>query len=566
MKRSSRKNLFYAVASVVLSTIVHFIFLALFMQLDISPAIFTVPERKPSHRIKPLEMLPLLPRPERNAPAPEIGKKFEIKKVELQPNVPDSVAKHLPDIPSTEPAIESKTQLPRIEDLPETTAQPALPKILTVDGDSLPEERKLHDRTLIPKLPRSDDVAGFPASPALAASRSAQQPPALPPDMRITLPPKKTPDDTELPVTPDTRMLPGEPVQQMDLMIDVRLSKLSLPDGSGFFRIDMLPNEKAEAMPPFRKDVVFLLDASGSMGKSRLDQMKEAIRRSLKNLHLKDRFNIVAFRADNIPLFPEEQHPNDKAITEAENFLFKLRHVGSTNIYSALQAYAGQAHRTAARPLLVFLLSDGNVNYGEIVGNSELINSISNKNHNGSAIYTFASGDDKNSFLMDLIAYRNRGDSRSIRSIDHSSNILARFINNVSDIRVADLDYQISENLADHCFPKRLPNLHKGISLSVFGRYPRGTHNVGLRITGTDSTGVRRELVFGGSLQEAPDAPPDLPQIWAQQYIFHLYSLLTVNYDENIRNAIHQTAEDFKLELPYLDKHLLPRKKPSMQQ
>lgn len=547
--------MFYIIVSIILSMIVHFCLLALFMQINFSTNLLKTPQKEPSRRFKllktetPLEKLKGLGEKQKT--------KAAVKKIDLPSNIPATV-----DVPNATAKTGSKNDnnydLPKADDVPPPPQKPQLTEIVNVDGDNLPVERTKFNRLLIPKVPRTEGTTEFAMSSGTGTGKEST--PTVPVDMRLSLPPKKTTDDSQLPTTPETRLIPEEKVEIMDPLLDVKLYKFPLAEGGGFFRIDLSPNAKAGALQTFRKDVIFLLDVSGSIGRIRLEELKTGLFRTLETLKPDDRFNIIGFRSGNIPLFIDPMHPTKKNIEEADKFLFKMRHSGSTNIYSALELYTGKHQRAAARPLILFLLSDGKVNYGEIINNSGLINAISNRNHDGAAIYSFSCGQYKNSFLMDLISYRNRGESLDIKQTDNSNIALSRFIYNVADVKVADLEYQVSSNLAENTFPKRLPNLHKGKILSVYGRYPQGTNQIGLRITGLDSKGIRREIVFGGNLADADQAGNDLPERWASQYIYHLYSQITVKYDDSLKDKILETAKKFNLELPYLDAHLKPPK------
>lgn len=553
MKDLSNKNTVYIIVSIFLSMIVHFLLLAIFMQISISPDLLKPPEKKIPHRLK-------LVKREKPRATKRPGKKSagmsKIEKIDLPSNIPKIV--DVPDASKSDKRGGEKHDLPKADDIPAPPKDPLLSKIVSIDGDALPAERRKFNRTLIPKLPRSTGVTEFVMNPEGSKSKT----PTISPDMRLSTPRKKPSDDpAKLPVTPDTRLLPYERVQSMDPLLDVKLYKFPLPDGGGFFRIDLSPNRKAAALRTFRKDVIFLLDVSGSIGRVRLEELKMGLFRTLETFHPEDRFNIVGFKSRNIPLFAQPMHPTEENIKKADHFLFKMRHSGSTNIYSALGLYSGKNHRTAARPLILFLLSDGKVNYGEIINNRDVINVISNRNHDGAAVYSFSCGRRKNSFLMDLISYRNRGESLDIKIADNSNIPLSKFIYNVAEVKVADLEYQVSSNLSYDTFPKRLPNLHKGKTLSVYGRYPVGTNNIGLRITGMDTSGTRREIVFGGSLSDADTAGKNLPKKWAEQYIYHLYSLITVEYKDSLKKEILRTAKQFKLNLPYLNEHLAPDKK-----
>jgi hypothetical protein len=119
-----------------------------------------------------------------------------------------------------------------------------------------------------------------------------------------------------------------------------------------------------------------------------------------------------------------------------------------------------------------------------------------------------------------------------------------------------DLDYQVSGNLSELTFPKKLPHLYANHTLSVYGKFTPETEELGLRITGIDSLGVKQELVFAGNLDDAFEADEQLPKKWALQYIYNLYSRLTANYDEVLKMEIYRTASKYGVDVPYIDKYL----------
>ena len=519
--------------------------LLLMMKVAIFPNILA-PHDKPTKRIKIIRT------------KAEIPKKIPKKTVAVIPDVPMEIDDQMPsELPgeniSSDP--KGKYDIPIPDNSKISDNSPKLPSIISVNADSLSPDRLNFNRNMIPKLPR---IPGF--SKTFIDSSGADGDSKTPIRMRVSLPSSKTHTEP-LPKIPGTTLLKQEKVVQMDPFIDVAIYKYPLTRGGGFFRIDLSPNKKAAALKTFNKDIIVLLDVSGSIGRRRLAEFKMGVLNALPSLKKNDRMNIVAFKSKNYPMFKTPMRPTKKNIEYADGFLFKLEYGGTTNIYSALSPYVGIENRIAARPLIIFLLSDGQVNAGEVVGNRDLINAISNKNSDGANIYSYSCGTDRNSFLMDLLSYRNRGESINIPEIRGSNKYLTQFIDAVSDVKVADLEYQISSDIADSTFPKRLPNLYKNKTLSIFGRYGRDNEAIGLRITGRDSTGIRREIVIGGSLASAKTSDQRLAQNWAKQYIYHLYSLLSVKYDEKIKDEIHDIVSRYRLDLPYLDKHLVPKRK-----
>ena len=544
MKRGFKNKYLYIFISIVLSLLLHLMMLILMMKVAVFPSLIQEP-KKYNRTMKIVHM-----------PIPKKKKSPEPAHTSILPDTPSEIADKMPTtLPDStgNSGTETKYDIPIPDKSPISNESPTLPSIVSVDADTLSPERKEFNRTLIPKLPRM--IGGdyrFSSSGKVGENSE-------PINLRVTLPPLKKLPET-LPTTPATRLITEEQVVSMDPLIDVRLYKYPLPTGAGFFRIDLSPNKKAAVLKNFNKDVIVLMDVSGSIGRRRLAEFKDGVQNALYALNPNDRINIVAFKSKNYPMSKLLLPATPKNIKRAEMFIFRLDYGGTTNIYSALEPFVGQKNRVAARPLIIFLLSDGQVNAGDVIGSRDLINTISNQNSNGAAIYTYSCGEDRNSFLMDILSYRNRGESLNIPEIRDSNKKLTTFIDAVSDVKVADLEYQISSDLADATFPKRLPNLYKNKTLSIYGRYGREDEAIGLRITGRDSLGLRREIVVGGTIADATTVDYRLAQEWAKQYIYHLYSLLSVKYSVKIKNEIHDVAARYRLELPFLDKHLVPRK------
>lgn len=561
--RERDHKVFHIVISIILSFLVHVVIFTFiyWMKPRIAPEVLYEVPKKPSRYLKLSNVeLPPTTTPERKSEKRAMlvpsHKKADFTRLEQAlSNTVLATAASLAEKNRTKPPLPSPegTSIIKIHELP------LPPEILEINGDTLPPEQILFNRLIVPKIPRDKSTNKLFGEDNKGKNAEFTPSVPIPLSMRISLP-KKRPK-TELPVQPDTRLLPAEKVSIMDSLMDIKISKYESSDGGGFFRIDIIPNQKVDNnLRAFKKDTVFSIDVSGSISQNKLDAFKEGIKNALNKLDAEDRFEIVAFRHKAYPLFNSLQHPTEENIRQAEDFLFNLTRTGSTNIYCALAPYAGGKYKTIGRPLLLFLSSDGKVNTGEISDSCGLINAISNQNQDIASIFTFSSGQYSNSFLLDLLAYRNSGESFNSDKISESRSGLERFIGDVSDIVVMDLNYQVSSRLSAFTFPKKLPHLCRKHSLSIYGRYPPKTQEVGLRIVGTDNAGRKQELVYAGELQKAGQADSNLPKCWALQYIYHLYSRLTAGYDENLRLEIHKTADRYGIEAPYFDSYLVKGK------
>ena len=536
------KTYFIAI-SVVLSLIVHVLVFTVSKNITFRSIFLQEPVQKPSRYLKlgTVSMKPTeMERLDTGRKAQLIRSDETIRKNSSQ-NFPGPKVKY-----ETAGDGMKKSPPPDAFKIPKAPSASTLQKILETDGDKLQKNRLQINRLIVPKITR----AGLPSFSG-DGTPSGGSPIEL--KLRVPFPLRSSPD---LPPAPADRLLPNEDLAVIDSLMDVRLFKFTEEDGNGFFRIDITPRKKISGLKPFMKDIVFCIDSSGSISKEKLDEFRGGVLKSIEKMNPDDRFEIISFKHKAFPLFGGLRNPSPENIEFAAEFLSKLQRSGSTNIYSAVEPFVNEKFKTPERPLLLFLASDGNVNTGEVFDSRSLVNEISNKNHDNGSIFTFSSGRDKNSFLLDLLSYRNRGESFAAKEVGQSRNDLEVFIENVSGIVVMDLDYQVSGSLSELTFPKKLPHLYSNHTLSVYGKFTPETEELGLRITGVDSLGKKQEFVFAGNLDYAQETDEQLPKKWALQYIYNLYSRLTADYDEVLKTEIYRTASKYGVDVPYLDKYL----------
>lgn len=556
MKLKMRK-LEYVAFSAILSLIVHSLVFFIMFKVNVSSVSFSgYPEQKPSRYLKIADV-----RIESSEPAFEKKSQKPIETILISneeefKNLTEKLSTPKP-FPS-EIKTETKTSGPGSGDL--TVSMPSIPsprisepgnlaKIYEIDGDKIPQERLNFNRLIIPKNPRRSDSGGGAGAGYGGISNATALSQAIPLSMRIHAPDR----EAVMPSGQESRLLPPERLSILDSLMNISLSKYAESDGSGYFKISIIPSGKNIGLPPFRKDIIFCIDVSGSISEKKLKEFKEGVKKALTKLNGGDRFEIIAFRHKSYRLFNGLKNPNEENIKAACDFLDRLVRTGSTNIYSVLTPFVSEEIKTPETPLLIFLASDGRVNTGEVVDSRELINRISNRNQELFSIFTFSSGIGANTFLLDLLAYRNRGESMKFSEVEKSGAALDEFIENVSNIFVMNLDYQISADVADFTFPKKLPHLYEKHALSIYGRYPAGMKEIGLRITGFDSLGKKDELVYRADLEKAEKGDESIRTGWAMQYIYHLYSRLTAAYDEDLRLKIHSIADQYGLTVPYID-------------
>ena len=577
-----RKNLEYLTASAVISLLLHGLFLLLSNSITLS--VSATPVRPPEKAWRPLQVQTVdirdrvFKRPEPVPTEAELRRQISdtikeganptrdfFEKLNFvskpDPNVRLSGvgANILAPKPTTIPA-------PKIPDIPP-------PAILEIDAGKLSPARLRSERELTAKISRQellgDRVPGLAGGSGggngggsgetidLSMRLGQIAPAPLRPDELAALENRKGPEALiPLSGTPlEEAFGPFRPAVtgMLEELVTISLAVYDLPAGGGFYRIDIAPNPKSRRLQPIPKDILFLMDCSGSISQASLNQFKAGITASLPLLAAKDRFNIVAFRDSPDGLFKELQPGTPENLNRARRFIERQERGGLTDVYNSLAPQIQQqSPDTVYRPLNVFLLSDGKSTVHNKPDNETFIRQVVKLRQDHASIFSFSAGSNTNMFLMDLLAYCNRGASIHIDDIPKLGPTVSDFFRAHSDLIVADLRYQATGDLAPEIFPKHLPHLYRGETLSLYGRFRTGTEIIGLRLIGRDADLKEQELIYRGDLRTAPRSGYQLATDWASQNVFHLLSERVLNPNPQITADIRRLAEKFKLYVPYL--------------
>ncbi len=289
-------------------------------------------------------------------------------------------------------------------------------------------------------------------------------------------------------------------------------------DGEGYFLLLASPGLSApEAVVP--KDVVVVLDVSGSMEGEKLEQAQDAATYILRHLNSDDRFDVIAF-STGANSFGSGLRPSDDA-DAAATWVAGLAAGGSTNIDLALDQAVDRADPD--RPTYVLFLTDGLATEG-VIATPEILLNLADRAGERVSIFAFGVGFDVDTFLLDAIARDHHGTTTYVtpdEAIDAavetlyakvSSPVLTGVSVNVEGVTVSDL------------YPTPLPDVFRGGQLVVAGRYQGpGTAAITLRGRIGDETVT---LVFDDLHFTASGGDSAVPRLWATRKIGHLLTTM----------------------------------------
>jgi Ca-activated chloride channel family protein len=296
-------------------------------------------------------------------------------------------------------------------------------------------------------------------------------------------------------------------------------------DPNGFFLLLAAPSFEADPELQIPKDVIFVLDQSGSMEGEKFLQAQQAVRYVLEHLHPADRFNILAFSTGLRP-YSSGLRPASEA-DEAAGWVDTLAAMGSTDINRALLEAAAQADRE--RPTFLLFLTDGLPTEGEtdvqsILGN---LQAVASRNL---SLFAFGVGYDVDTFLLDTLAQDYHGVSTYVVPGQPIDEAVSGYYAKISTPVLTDLALDFGSVTVYDLQPDPLPDLFAGGQLVLLGRY-RQAGTVDIRLSG-EVQGRTVSFEYPEQLFRRSGGPGFLPRLWATRKIGALLSQIRLQGPE----------------------------------
>jgi len=292
--------------------------------------------------------------------------------------------------------------------------------------------------------------------------------------------------------------------------------------------------------PSVRRDVVAVLDVSGSMAGDKLEQAKAALVQLLGTLRADDRFRLVIFGGGVRTYAAGWTDAAAAHVGEAQRWVRALTTEGGTNIAGALGEAFGVAPAEGALGVVVFL-TDGMPTVGET--DPEHLADRAEHDRGPFRVFAFGIGYDVNTYLLDRLTERARGTTEYIQpggDIEHAVGSLAA---KIASPVLTDVALRADGAELYDLQPGSLPDLFAGDEIVVFGRYRGGASGEG-SVTVTGRRGGREERFTTQADFGAGAAGADyIPQLWAARKAGSLSRQIRLHgANPELVNALKQLA------------------------
>jgi Ca-activated chloride channel family protein len=307
---------------------------------------------------------------------------------------------------------------------------------------------------------------------------------------------------------------------------ELGLSLLShhLRGEDGYFMLLLSPGEIIDPDRIIQKDVVFVIDKSGSMKGEKMEQARAALDYCINRLHSGDRFNIIAF-STGIEKFADEPVPaGRRAVSEAGRFIERLRAGGGTNINEAL--IESVRFGASRRPQQVVFLTDGLPTVGETQPD-RILENVCASNRRDVRIFSFGVGYDVNTFLLDKLSEDNRGTVTYLRPGEDIEEKVSAFYDKVSSPVLSNIAIDFGGIRVKDVYPRQLPDIFSGSQLVLLGRYEDGG-DADILLTGYVGE-QKKTFVYPADFKRRDRGNGFLPRLWAARKIAYLLSELNLH-------------------------------------
>ncbi len=348
-------------------------------------------------------------------------------------------------------------------------------------------------------------------------------------------------------------------LQKTDAPIGVHLMTFNDPDDAaddkgGFFLLLASPGAftKGEVIA---KDVVFVVDTSGSMAGEKIEQAKRALNYCIHSLNEGDRFQVLRFSTETEALFDGLVDVTREHREQAVAFVEGFQARGGTALEPALLEALKPARDRGkeARPYAVVFLTDGRPTVGTREEDAIIRNVTRQIDDNKNVrIFSFGVGLDVNTHLLDKITEQTRSFTAYVLPKEDIEVKVSNFFTRINEPALANVELSVDGDVRlTQVHPRPLPDLFVGDQLVVLGRYQghgKATLALGGMVNGKPVS-FQHEATFPRRAEDHHF----IPRLWATRQVGYLLDQMRLHSstDKELRDEITRLARRYGIVTPY---------------
>ena len=321
----------------------------------------------------------------------------------------------------------------------------------------------------------------------------------------------------------------------------------------GYFLLQLSPKDDLAEKELVNKDIVFVLDTSGSMAdEGKMEKARAALLFGIRSLREGDRFNVINFAGEEHLMENSLIGANGSGKKRGEDFVNKLTPTGGTNINDSLIAALKQ-FSASPRPKMLVFMTDGLPTVGE-ANVEKIVANVNKAKSEDIRLFTFGVGYDVNTTLLDKLAAENSGAADYVEPKEDLEIKVSNFFTKVSAPVLSDLKIDYGSLETNLVYPRKITDLFKGAQLTLIGRYKNDNdlQNITLRLTGKSGAENRS---FNYQNLDFPRRAEDnnfLPRLWATRRVGWILEQIRANGEtKELRDEVSELGTRFGIVTPY---------------
>ncbi|MGH1346923.1 MAG: VIT domain-containing protein [Nannocystales bacterium] len=234
--------------------------------------------------------------------------------------------------------------------------------------------------------------------------------------------------------------------------------------GGGAFTLTLVPPTSLDADEAVPRDLIFVVDNSGSMGGKPMDTAKAVMREAIRSMGPDDRFSVLRFSESASKLSPGLLNNTAGNRRKGLDYVDGMRGMGGTHMRAGIEAALALAQSSDRVPM-VLLLTDG------YIGNEAAIFELADEHLGHARIFGLGVGQAPNRFLLGGLSTVGRGAVSYVGASESVEQVVDRFYRRIASPALRDISIDWGTLPVEDVAPQRIPDLFVGQPVVVFGRY-----------------------------------------------------------------------------------------------
>ncbi len=313
----------------------------------------------------------------------------------------------------------------------------------------------------------------------------------------------------------DLQLVSADNYLNKDFLLKYRLAgeKIApaLQAEDGHFKLTLLPQFNPTPEKIFNRELIFVMDVSGSMSGQPIEKCKEAMNRLLRNLRRGDRFRLVTFASGTEQFSETALEATPENIHKALDFVSTQRGYGGTEMLSAVRTVLAYPHGNDLRRIILFL-TDG------YIGNETQIVKVIGEQLGDSRVFSLGIGSSVNHSLIEGIGVAGRGVARVLRQDGSAKEAMQDFYRDLDTPVLSNVSLRWEGVEVEDVLPRNLPDLFQGNPLTVLGKYHGAGHGT-LTVEGLFPGGGKYHETIPVDFSELKPSALAVKSLWARRKV-----------------------------------------------